>query len=1425
MAHSRDPGRDVAIVGMACVFPGAGDLATFWRNIREGRDAIRDVPPGRWDPEFFDPASSAVGRLYCKRGGFVDEFATFDPLRWGVMPVAAEAAEPDQLLALEVAARALADAGYAERPFPREAAGVILGRGGYIGAGVARFSSKIRNCEEVVLALRALLPDLAPATLEDVRREFQGQLGRHGPDTVIGIVPNLTASRIANRLDLRGPAYTVDAACASSLIAVDRACADLATGRADFVLAGGIHLVHDVSFWSVFCQMGALSRRQEIRPFDRGADGILIGEGVGVLALKRLADARRDGDRIWAVVRGTGVSSDGRAASLLTPAVEGQRLALERAWQQAGLDPTAERSLGLVEAHGTATHAGDAAEIATLRAVFGDAGRPGAIGLGSVKSMIGHAMPAAGAAGLIKAALAVHHGVLPPTLHCEDPHEALAGSRFRPLVASEPWEASGAPRRAAVNAFGFGGINAHVLIEQEEASGARPAAIQVPAPPAVVLLRAAEDPAALAAALRAGGPGPGTGPCRIAVVDPTPERVELALRAIERGRPFRDRRGIWFTPRGLAAEGGKIAFVFPGVDADFRPQVEDVARQFGRRGPDGAAVLSRATALERTGAGILWVNRLLHDVLVELGVRPDFVCGHSIGEWSAMVAAGIIADADVARLARELEPGMLAVPAVVFGAAGCGEERAREALAGLDGVVVSHDNCPHQVILCGPEAGIDLALARLAARGVLCQKLEFRSGFHTPLFGDYLGPVREALAGLELHAPRLSVLSATTCEPYPASPERIRELFLRHLVSPVRFREMTVALHELGARLFVQVGTGSLVGFVDDTLKERPHLAIGANSPKRAGLEQLRRTSAALWVEGVALDHARLFGLHEVASAGALRLALGAPLVRLAPRPVGLARPAPPEAPAPADDPVLAEFRSTLATLDRAGREVEAAWRSGTAPSGATEAEVTIRRRLDVAQDRHLLDHCFFPQPAGWPDPGDRFPVVPMTMSLAMMLGAARRLAGERVVVALEQVRARRWLVVERPVEVTIRARRDGQDAIAVSIDDYIDARARLAPAWPPAPAAERGPLADERPLPLAPDRMYDDRFMFHGPAYRGVVALTGYGAGGIRGILENLPAEGALLDCAGQVFGLWIMLRQARDRMAIPVRVDALTFHGPDPAPHARLDCRVWVVHVGDATVRADIDLACDGRVWCRIRGWEDRRFETDDRLWAMMIKPETNVLAEPHPRIPDCHVLRTDLSRTTTRDYFARRYLDMTGVEAYRAMNPRRQLDWLPGRIAAKDAVRHWLWRHGAGPLFPIEVQVESEPSGRPAVRCAGAGDLRLSLAGKPGITAAIVADGRDVGLDVERVEPRDPGFERAAFGDAERTLLPAGEERDAWVARFWAAKEAVAKCRGTGLAGAPRRLPVQERDGERLVVDGQWVDTLAEGAIVYAWTYGEP
>ena len=1387
-----DAAAPIAVVGLGCVYPGAADVDAFWHNIVAGADAITEAPADRIDPSFFAGSGAAgVDRFACNRGGFVRGAALeFDPGRFGIMPVAVDGAEPDQLLALATAAAAIDDAGGLE-DIARERVGVILGRGGYLTPGLVRLDQRVRTANQLLDTLRDLLPEVADERLLEVKDAFAAQLGEQRPESAIGLVPNLAASRIANRLDLGGPAYTVDAACASSLLAVDAAIGELSSGRCDIVLAGGVHHCHDVTLWSVFAQLGALSTAGRIRPFSRHADGILVAEGTGILVLERLADADRLGHRVYATVAGTGVASDGRDASLMSPRVDGQVLALERAYGQAGIDPD---TIGLIEGHGTATPAGDRAELETLRRVFGkadDGSDPAARSvLGSVKSMIGHAMPAAGAAGLIKTILAVHHGVLPPTLHAaDDPHADLDETRFRLLAGSEPWVTEPGPRRAGVNAFGFGGINAHVIIEQHgtDRSGA-----VAPLPPTVttggvapkpsfrfdaVLLRGldAGDLARQLTAWRADPLGPtgvpiGTGPARLAIVDPTDKRLDLAARLLDKGRPWRGRNDIWFEPSGLLTDGGRVAFLFPGVEPVFDADVRDVADWFGL---DLPSMPAGATELEIQGRQIFGVGRLLHTALGAIGIRPDDIAGHSLGEWTGVFTAELIPEADAARFLDGLEPGSLEVPGVVFVALGCGADVAAEVIVDLDGVVVSHDNCPHQSVVCGPEDRIAEVMARFAARKVFAQELPFRSGFHSPAFAPYLDIVHHHWDRMPLQPARVPLWSATTCSPYPDDPDAVRRLAADHLVRPVRFRELIETLHADGVRVLVQLGVGSLVAFADDTLKGVEQMSISALSAKRSGLDQLARVAAALWVEGADVDLERLRTPAGSApepplaadqptatvprSGATVRLVLGTPPVRL-PSAVGerlgvgtTAVAANGQAPTGTPSALAAEHEALLAESLAAGREVLDALAGSTrrrvprgAPESAREAPRPVPTatsevlRVDLEAFPWLVDHCFYRQAEGWTDVSDRFPVLPMTTMVELLAEAANRLEPDLVVTSVDNVRAMRWLPAAPATEVTVTTKRVGPGRVDAAIEGYARATVHLAPTSAPAPAPSAPPLVAPRPSPVEPGPLYADHWMFHGPTFQGVRTIDALGDDGVDGAIESLPTPGAFLDNAGQLYGWWVMASADQDFLALPQSIDRIERFGPPPPHGSLVTTTVRITELTPRTVRADLELSQDGAVTVRITGWVDRRFDSDESLWLMLREPEHHLLATP---LPSGVVAVAERWRdSASRELMARRYLTADERTTYEGLNPREQRLWLLSRIAAKDAIRHALWAEGHGPLFPAELTLTDDGPGRAVAHGGDAEGRRVTLAHTDWVGVARVAtDARDR-IAVVTVEPVD-------------------------------------------------------------------------------------
>nr|WP_233225757.1 beta-ketoacyl synthase N-terminal-like domain-containing protein [Amycolatopsis sp. CA-126428] len=1243
---SQEP---VALVGMGVFLPGASTVDQYWRNLVDGADAVTEVPPHRRDTGFHGRDGTAPDRTHGRRGGFTPDTLEFDPVAHGVPPTSLEGTEPDQLTALAVAVGAVADAGGLGRLGDPERIGVVLGRGGYLSPGLQGFDQRVRTVRQITRTVGELLPSAGPAVLDRLRTALLEPLGEFRPETAAGLVPNLAAARVANRLDLGGPAYTVDAACASSLVAVDQAIGELTRGRCDAVLAGGAHQTQDDTLWSLFTQLGALSPSQRISPLSRGADGMLIGEGTAIVVLKRLADARRDGDRVYAVIRGSGTSSDGRGASLLSPSVAGQTLALRRAW--AGRDPA---EIGLLEAHGTATPAGDAAELTTVADVFGPADGPRAV-IGSVKSMIGHTLPTAGVAGLIKVALALHHGVLPPTLHCTDPNPLLDKTRFRVLAEAEPWGAL--PRVAAVNAFGFGGVNAHVVLEAGDPAPKR--RVRVDEPDRVLRLAAATPEALLEQLDR---PGDGDGPCRLGIVGPDERKLATARRVLAKvaaeGRSWHGGGDIWCSADPLLP-GGKTAFLYPGLEADAEPRLEDVARHFGLDRPQWSTATVPARATSVSSAGLL-----LDHALRRLGIRPDALAGHSAGEWTAMQAAGMYrAEPD---LLERYWPGGFALPEADYLVLGCPAARVTELLTGE--VVISHENAARQTIVCGPPAAVAKFAVTCRGLGIVARTLPFRSGFHTPLMEPHLAPFARLVADLDLRAPALPVWSATTARPYPAAADDVRRLYLDHLLRPVRFRALTEALHDAGFRVFVQAGAGQLGSFVTDTLGERRHLVVAAASGARPGLAQLRRVATALWVEGGSPDFAAL-------EPRRIRLTTGNSLLSLGESARGLLDDrALPELPAGTPDAIVAEFTALLTETRQAAADVVAAARR--------RVESTVD--VSLASMPYLRDHRFFRQRDGWPEEADFRPVVPATTLVDLACRAVERTWPGTTAVAVRDAVFSRWLIAAPAQRVPLSMSRD-DDHVTVEIGPYALMTVELgAFGPPPARAAVPGP---ETAPPLSAAEIYARREMFHGPAYQGLARLTGLGEQHIRGELVVPAAPGGLLDNVGQLLGCWLMATRSDDLLAFPRSIGRLTWYGPEPAPGTRVTCQVRVRLPRPDVLEMDAELVRDGRVLARIEGWRDVRFPCDRAAHRVYAFPAEHLLGELRD---DGSVAVTDRWPTVAaRDIYAGIYLSAAERAEFAAVPPRQQRGWLLRRIAVKDAVRARLGE----PVYPAEIRVHDD------------------------------------------------------------------------------------------------------------------------------------
>jgi len=862
--------KPVAIVGMACLFPKAPDVAAYWENIVRKVDAVGDPPPSRAMEPFLETREQTG--LYCVRGGYIGDLAKFHPLEFGIMPSSVDGAEPDQFLALEVAHQTLLDAGVPDLPLNRERTEVILGRGTFTNRGVLiQFQHKIA-IDQFLRLLRELHPEHTEEELRAIRERLTQCVPPITPETAAGMAPSLVSGRIANRFDLRGVNHTIDGACASSLIAMEKALQDLRDHRCDAALVGGVQVSTPAPIHNMFADMGALSRKPHLRPFDRDADGTMLGEGAGMLLLKRLEDAERDGNRVYALLCSVGTSSDGRARAILTPRVEGEELALRRAYEGTGIDPA---TVGLIEAHGTAMPVGDETEIQALRRVFGERRGAPRIALGTVKSMISHLLPASGAAGTIKAALALYHKVLPPTIHLESPNPKLEIEKtpFYFNTETRPWIHGGeTPRRAGVNAFGFGGINAHAILEEHAAADENAtASLDRTWDSELVILAGATREALMARGRllqRYLERAPETplrdvaatvnadldGRLRLAIV--AADTTDLARKLNHAlGRltdpscaRIKDRGGIHFIDEPLY-ESGKLAFLFPGEGSQYPNMLADLCMHF-------PSVRSRFDLMERAFSDhprgytpsqyifpppmpgedrtleeqerILWqmdgavesvfvASHAMATLLDDLGLRPQVIAGHSAGEYPALLAAGatrVDDDASLIRMIRNVNKVYLAlsqtkdVPQVVLIAVGGAEPALIESLVqGSDGkILVAMDNCRYQVVLSVDPPLAERTIATLRSRGAICTTLPFDRPYHTALFEPAYQFLVDSFPPIDLPRSEATLWSCATAAPYPREASEARRVALEQWIRQVRFRETIEAMYEDGVRIFVEVG-------------------------------------------------------------------------------------------------------------------------------------------------------------------------------------------------------------------------------------------------------------------------------------------------------------------------------------------------------------------------------------------------------------------------------------------------------------------------------------------------------------------------------------------------------------------------------------------------------------------------------------------
>ena len=984
---------EIAIVGLGCRFPGARDPLAYWELIRSGTVVFRPIPRSRWDhSRFYDPTTRVPDKAYIDKGAFLEdeELREFASLHYGIAPRRIQVTDPQHRLLLDCIRAALQDAGYERRAFERTRAGV------FVGASVSEHKEfLLSRIRAVQLFDGAFGRALSGPEADKLRDALVERVVPMRAFSMPGNLLNMAAAIVAQTWDLGGPALSIDAACSSALVATQQAIVNLRGGQIDLAIAGGVYLNLLPDNLVCFSRIGAISRRSECRPFDAGADGFVMGEGAGVVVLKRLDDALRDGDRIYAVVKGAAANNDGRSEGPMTPRQGGQLEALRMAYRDAGISPA---SLGYIEAHGTATTVGDIVEVGALRQLFDEAGWTKHTGartaLGSVKANIGHTMSASGIAGMIKAALALHHGRLPPQpgVAEENPKLDLGTGPFFLPKAEMPWERNGLPRRAGVSSFGFGGTNVHLVLE--EAPQAAQPRRAVPAPRkaraelfllagarATVVAKFARQIAASLPGLRREGQSLADvaytlsqrahGDARLAVVadsfDVLSERLLASADALDkRGDGVADPMAppeptdpVQLLPGAVFAQGPlddrKIALLFPGQGAqkvgllreayeevpafreqldqldaaiaDLHPRIGGSLRSFLHAEPSAEAE-KRLTCTEVCQPAMAAVGLALYALLQKLGIRGDIAVGHSLGEFAAAAAAGLLSAEDAVRLVarRGLAMVDLRLPdAGAMASAAAGPQEVADALRGIDGAVVANLNHPKQTVISGTTAAVKAASTILAERGIAVTPLDVSHAFHSPLMAGVANTMRALVADLPVGHASMRVVSAITGKPYAGDE---RDIWVRHATAPLDFVSALRSAAALGARIFVQVGAGgALSSFVRSTLPENERMVnVPLASREDDGLQQLALALGHLWAAGVDLDAAPLFE------------GRGAALLTLPPTPLdtqpywAVERPEKPAEPLRLPsaaqemtqmDPLVALFREQVALLQQQAKVLE----------------------------------------------------------------------------------------------------------------------------------------------------------------------------------------------------------------------------------------------------------------------------------------------------------------------------------------------------------------------------------------------------------------------------------------------------------------------------------------------------------------------
>lgn len=871
--------QDIAVVSIACRFPGAKNYEEFWNNLAHGKSSITEIPGNRWDINKYYDADRKQGKTYCYAGGFIDDPYAFDAEFFNISSEEAEIMDPQQRIMLELIYEVFENAGYSKEAVNGKNIGIFAGTGTNNYFEYHLNTLNMNNIKEFS-SFNNLSKEQRSSFMEEWKNRF-GYTEDH-PNLLVDNILNMVAARASHEFNLKGPSLTVDTACSSSLVTIHMACDAIKKKECEMAIAGGINLLLTATPYIYFSSAGALSKTGQSKVFDAEADGFVPGEGGGLVLLKPLNKAIEDKDNILAVIKGSAVNNDGHSIGVMAPNPDGQRSVIEAFYRKNAVDP---KEIQYVEAHGTGTKIGDPSEVRAIAQAFSK-WKPEnqSIAIGSVKANIGHLLNAAGIASFIKVVLALKNKTIPPNVNLSKPNPMIkfADTPFYLTENSRQWQVSEkGTRRAAINSFGFGGTNCHMLMEEAPKSLEVDLVVETHLPKQVLCLTAHTEEALrerisdLSAFLKEHEDYSLEDICytensrntalkhRCSVVSASVKELieKLDKLTLENSTAEKSPKvALMFTGQGCQYVG--MARALYTVIPEFKEYVDMCSEAFyphiGEKITDliyGQNAEEKILAQTNITQPVVFTfDYSLGRFLMDIGVKPACVLGHSVGEWAAACIAGVVELKDAAKIvsARGKLMNDLKIPGAMAAVFVTGDKLEALIKNFNKEVWIAAYNGNHQVI-SGAAESVDEFIGMLEKNNIVCKKLKVSQAFHTPLMRPMLKEFQAELEGIEIKEPSIPIVSNITAGFMEKTVDI--QYWLKHILSPVKFQQSIKFIKSKGINIFVEAGPDkTLTGMASAVLLEDSSNILPMVNRKKDNWEVLLETIGKLYSIGVKID-------------------------------------------------------------------------------------------------------------------------------------------------------------------------------------------------------------------------------------------------------------------------------------------------------------------------------------------------------------------------------------------------------------------------------------------------------------------------------------------------------------------------------------------------------------------------------------------